>query len=428
LVLTSYNVYNSILLNQATGNLCGEKIRIVDQRVPIARHTTRPGSEYHSAAMVDTTAEAAASLPSPPPTASARTQHFQPQPEAEREATPAEALQAENTVEADTDDGVSSQASETWDEGFDGRSAGNHSASTSLSNSVRDYVFENSRRYHKYMEGRYLMPNDEPEQEREDMKHAMCVNVMDGKLHCAPLENPQKVVDIGTGTGIWAIDMGDEFPEADVVGIDLSPIQPTWLPPNVRFIVDDAEAEWVWPANSIDFVHARHMCMAIKDWPRLLSQAHHALRPGGWVELQELRFHLECDDGTMPGPAQYGYGRFVDLCMEGFRSFGIDPLGMEGNAERLRKSGFERVEEKVWKVPIGTWPRDQNLKTIGLYNRSMLVDALQAVSMAPLTRGLKWSATEVEIFLIDVRKSLMNSSIHSYLTFHVVYGQKPGGV
>ncbi|KAK2049476.1 methyltransferase domain-containing protein [Colletotrichum somersetense] len=378
--------------------------------------------------MADTTAEAEASLPSPPPTAPAHAQHFRTE-QPERETTRAAgAFAAENTVEADTDDGASSHSNETWDEGFDGRSEGNYSASTSLSSSVRDYVFENTRRYHKYMEGRYLMPNDEPEQEREDMKHAMCVNVMDGKLHCAPIRNPQKVVDIGTGTGIWAIDMGDEYPEADVVGIDLSPIQPTWLPPNVRFIVDDAEAEWIWPAESVDFVHARHMCMAIKDWPRLLSQAHRALRPGGWVELQELRFHLQCDDGTMPDPAQYGYGRFVDLSMEGFRSFGIDPLGMERNSERLRAAGFERVEERVWKVPIGTWPRDQNLKTIGLYNRSMLIDALQAVSMAPLTRGLKWSAAEVEVFLIDVRKSLMNSSIHSYLTYHVVYGQKPGGV
>ncbi|KAK1675459.1 methyltransferase domain-containing protein [Colletotrichum godetiae] len=335
-------------------------------------------------------------------------------------------FEAENVVEADTDDGASSRAGdEVWDEGFDGSSIGNHSASTSLSNSVRDYVFENTRRYHKYMEGRYLMPNDEPEQEREDMKHAMCVNVMDGRLHCAPLENPQKIIDIGTGTGIWAIDMGDEYPEADISGIDLSPIQPTWVPPNVRFVVDDAEADWVWPPSSLDFVHARHMCMAVKNWPHLLSQAFTALKPGGWIELQELRFVLQCDDGTMPGTEEYGYGKFVDLCMSGFRSFGINPLAMERNSEMLRESGFENVVEKVWKVPIGTWPRDQKLKTIGLYNRSMLIDALQAVSMAPLTRGLKWSASEVEVFLIDVRKSLMNVSIHSYLTFHVVYGQKP---
>lgn len=48
-------------------------------------------------------------------------------------------------------------------------------ATTSMSSSVRDYAFENSRRYHKFQEGRYHFPNDEPEQEREDMKHAMIV-------------------------------------------------------------------------------------------------------------------------------------------------------------------------------------------------------------------------------------------------------------
>lgn len=68
--------------------------------------------------------------------------------------------------------------------------------------------------------------------------------------------------------------MGDEYPEAEIIGIDLSPIQPTWIPPNVRFLVDDAEADWTYAPNSLDFVHARHVCMAIKNWPRLIKQAY----------------------------------------------------------------------------------------------------------------------------------------------------------
>jgi hypothetical protein len=80
------------------------------------------------------------------------------------------------------------------------------SISTSLSSSVRDFAFENGRRYHKFREGAYQFPNDEPEQAREDMKHAMIVNICDGRLHYAPLENLQQVLDLGTGTGIWCID------------------------------------------------------------------------------------------------------------------------------------------------------------------------------------------------------------------------------
>lgn len=101
----------------------------------------------------------------------------------------------EDTIEAD--DAAS-------DAGYESDSASR--ASTSICSTVRDYEFENNRRYHRFQEGRYQFPNDEPEQEREDMKHAMIVHLCQGKLHYAPLESPQKILDVGTGTGIWAID------------------------------------------------------------------------------------------------------------------------------------------------------------------------------------------------------------------------------
>lgn len=102
---------------------------------------------------------------------------------------------AENFIEADSNPG---------DAGYETDSGS--AASTSVSSSIRDHVVENNRRYHKFKEGRYLLPNDEPEQEREDMKHAMVLHVCEGKLHFAPLDNPQNVLDLGTGTGAWAID------------------------------------------------------------------------------------------------------------------------------------------------------------------------------------------------------------------------------
>lgn len=110
----------------------------------------------------------------------------------------------ENAIEAETEEHTAEHEAEDEDEGLGSDAAS--STTASVSSSVRDYIFENNRRYHRYQEGRYLIPNDEPEQEREDMKHAMIVNVCDGQLHFAPLSNPQRILDIGTGTGIWAID------------------------------------------------------------------------------------------------------------------------------------------------------------------------------------------------------------------------------
>lgn len=72
------------------------------------------------------------------------------------------------------------------------------------------------------------MPNDESEQDRLDLSHGMFKLIMRDKLYLAPISKPSRILDIGTGTGIWAIEMGDEFPDADIIGTDLSPTQPTW--------------------------------------------------------------------------------------------------------------------------------------------------------------------------------------------------------
>lgn len=88
-----------------------------------------------------------------------------------------------------------------------------------------------------------------------DIEHHNQKLQLDGALHLCPLENPKEILDIGTGnscslvrvkvysltgdtgTGIWAIDFADEHPECEVIGIDLSPVQPSWVPPNCRFEV-----------------------------------------------------------------------------------------------------------------------------------------------------------------------------------------------
>jgi hypothetical protein len=68
--------------------------------------------------------------------------------------------------------------------------------------------------------------------------------------------------------------VGDEYPSAQILGIDLSPIQPVWVPPNVKFMVDDAESSWLEPENFYDLIHARHVTQAFKDFPTLLQRAY----------------------------------------------------------------------------------------------------------------------------------------------------------
>ena len=98
----------------------------------------------------------------------------------------------------------------------------------SLTSSIERYPIENGRRYHAYKDGSYVMPNDESELDRLDLTHNLLKITMGTKLFNAPIDKPKRILDIGTGTGIWAIEMADEYPEAEITGTDLSATQPTW--------------------------------------------------------------------------------------------------------------------------------------------------------------------------------------------------------
>lgn len=53
-----------------------------------------------------------------------------------------------------------------------------------------------------------------------------------------------------------------------------SPIQHTWVPPNVTFAVDDIEDAWTYKKNSFDLIHLRSMFASIKDWKHVVDEAY----------------------------------------------------------------------------------------------------------------------------------------------------------
>jgi SAM-dependent methyltransferase len=228
----------------------------------------------------------------------------------------------------------------------------NSSASTSLASSILHYEYSNGRRYHGYRSGSYLLPNDEQEQDRLDLLHHIFLMILGGKLYDAPITGELKrVLDLGTGTGIWAIDFADEKPGCEVVGTDLSPIQPTWVPPNAKFYIDDAESEWVYSASeAFDFIHCRTMSGSITDWDKLIRQAYTHLVPGGWVEFQEPIALCESDDGTLQNASDLM--RWQELCNEAAAGFKKEIRVGNTLKARMEAAGFVDVHEKVVKVRL----------------------------------------------------------------------------
>ncbi|KAK2001717.1 methyltransferase domain-containing protein [Colletotrichum falcatum] len=295
----------------------------------------------------------------------------------------------------------------------------------SLTPSVTDFVYRDGRSFHRFREGRYPFPNDAPEQRRELMKHDAMMLLRGTRLHYAPLRSPQRILDVGTGVGAWVEEMGDKYPEAAVIGLDLSPIQFLMQPPNVTFVIDDAEDEWNEPPGSLDFVRLGNMAPSIRDWPRLFRSAYTSLRPGGWIELHEFRWAYGCDDGTMP--ADYAPAHMVELLAGALRHAGLDMHAAERNPERLRDAGFVDIRHAVNKVPVGPWPGDDTEKLIGMLAHDVIHEGLEAITLRPFVDVLKWSRGEVASFLDEVRRDLGNPLVHSYVYFHVLFGQKPHG-
>ena len=255
----------------------------------------------------------------------------------------------------------------TPDSDADSVFGGSNSPSTSsISSSIFQYRSENGRTYHAYKDGKYVMPNDEREQERLDLQHHLFLLSFENKLYLSPAGRDgrpplRNVLDIGTGTGIWAVDFADENPAASVVGVDLSPIQSPFVPPNLTFQVDDVEEEWTWSVK-FDFIYSRMMTAGLADWPKFFERAYEGLTPGGWIELADI-CPLTSDDGTLT--EDLAVSKWVNHLMEGCKAIGRPFDGAVKYKEQLEAQGFVNVETVVYKWPQNRWPKDKKHKELG---------------------------------------------------------------
>ena len=293
----------------------------------------------------------------------------------------------------------------------------------SLTSSIERYPVENGRRYHAFKDGSYVMPNDETELDRLDLMHQLLRITMRNKLYFAPIsERNPKVLDVGTGTGIWAIEMGDENPDAEIIGTDLSPTQPSWVPANVKFEIDDVEEPWTFQ-EKFDFIHVRYLAAAIADWPKLVGQAFRNTKPGGWAEFQDFDANYYSDDGSFK--EGQSIHKYITIFMDAAKGFGRDSRPGPQLEGWMRDAGFENIVAEKFRLPIGPWPKDKDLKTIGAWNLVQLEDGLEGFVLRLFTQHLDWKREEVEVLLAQVRKDLRDPRIHVQYDFHVVYGQRP---
>ena len=256
-----------------------------------------------------------------------------------------------------------------------------------------------------------------------------------GELHNAPLENPQEILDLGTGTGIWALDMAEydlpfhprlsnrtpntnrKFPEAHIIGTDIDPIQPSWTLPNLEFIIENLEDEWLYKKNHFDYIHARLLAMCVADWPLLIRRMYEHTKPGGYCEHQESAIWAWSDDGSLTYDSPvFQHVQALDTAAR--------LTGRELNIYyKLRgwmiDAGFEDVKEYTYFLPYSPWPRDPHLKELGKYQAVMAQQAVESYGLRLCTQVLGWGVEPSKIFQAMVKRHLRDKHLHAYLKVYV---------
>ncbi|KAK8127828.1 S-adenosyl-L-methionine-dependent methyltransferase [Apiospora sp. TS-2023a] len=310
------------------------------------------------------------------------------------------------------------------------------------------------RTYQAYREDTYYLPNDADEQDRLDFQHEMTSILLDKQLSVAPVQNPKHVLDVATGTGIWALDYATENPDCQVIGTDLSLIQPDMedTVPNCRFIREDSEDPWTYGGpqdHKFDYVHLRYVVTCFKDHRTIMRHAFenrlngvkrlvqscctcgetrpanliitHAVNPGGWIEYVDQSVEPMRHGGTAEGSVWHDY---VMTFLKTMAGLGRDLQCPRKYKRWLEEAGFVNVQEQLIPIPMGPWPSNPKFKLAGSYALAKTrTGDLQVAKPIFLRNGM--SELEYDELANKVRLEITDRNNQFYILMVVVYGQKP---
>ncbi|KAL8867202.1 MAG: hypothetical protein Q9174_005814, partial [Haloplaca sp. 1 TL-2023] len=216
-------------------------------------------------------------------------------------------------------------------------------------------------------------PDEDVEVNRLNLQHRLICLTQGDRLYTSPVNSQVKsVLDLGCGTGIWAVDFAKLFPSAHVTGMDLTKPK-TAAPSNVKFVEGDFEQDW--PLGSFDFIYGRMLNVSVGDWPLFLSRCFEHLNPNGWIEFLDIAVPYGAED-SQASKSSSAFLRFGEAMFKGWEVLGRDFQAGSKYVQRLRDLGLQDVTETMLRWPLGPWGDTDEERRVGqlsLQNFKMLL-------------------------------------------------------
>ncbi|KAK3838176.1 MAG: S-adenosyl-L-methionine-dependent methyltransferase [Linnemannia gamsii] len=209
------------------------------------------------------------------------------------------------------------------------------------------------------------------------------------------------------------MEMANEFPDATVTGIDMSPVFPTTIiPENCRFLQHNILDPLPFPDNTFDYIHQRLLVAGLKprDWVYVLQELERVTKPGGWVELVEVDGH-----GGNNGPMTAQLWNWIEQTLKE-RGINVN-IGTElGLQALMQQANLINIKHEVFHVPTGL-----HGGKIG----TLLKENEQAFWIAMAPTVIHGTGVDIQEYEDAIFASTSEVEIYkSYHTFYSACGQK----